>query len=140
MRRIDLVTLWILPHGKPSKAEAAPDRHHLFAGLREIARMHHLRGALATVLLTSTFCAPLIVFCPVLVKHALQGDVGDFSLAIGAFGAGGLLGAIALLGIDPGFDRGSSAHGLQQAMASFWCSSRSTGGSTHCPSFWSLPG
>jgi MFS family permease len=99
------VALWILPQGKPSKAEAAPDRHHLFAGLREIARTPHLRGALATVLVTSTFCAPLIVFCPVLVKQVLRGDVSDFSLAIGAFGAGGLLGAIALLGIAPGVDR-----------------------------------
>ncbi len=40
-----------------------------------------------------------------LVKQALHGDVGQFSLAVGAFGAGGLLGAIALLFVDPGRDR-----------------------------------
>ena len=58
-----------------------------------------------TVLLTSTLCGPLIVFCPVLVKQVLHGDVGDFSIDIGAFGVGGLLGAIALLGVDAQRDR-----------------------------------
>jgi MFS family permease len=41
----------------------------------------------------------------VLVKDALGGDVSDFSMAISAFGIGGLLGAITLLGIDPAYDR-----------------------------------
>ncbi|HUK07419.1 MAG TPA: MFS transporter [Stellaceae bacterium] len=100
------VALWILPHGSLSGAEAdSRDSPRLFAGVREIAHAPHLRGALLTVLLTSTFCGPLIVFCPVLVKEALHGDVADFSLAIGAFGIGGLLGAVVLLGVEAGRDR-----------------------------------
>ena len=74
-----------------------------------------LRGALLTVLFTSTLCGPLIVFCPVLVKEALHGDVGDFSIAIGAFGVGGLLGASALLGSMPSATGGGSARGLPRA-------------------------
>ncbi len=100
------VALWILPRGRSPAAAGVPgDGGHLFAGLGDIARAPHLRGALLTVLLTSTLCGPIIVFCPVLVKQALHGDVGDFGLAVGAFGAGGLLGAMALLGVDPGRDR-----------------------------------
>lgn len=100
------VALWILPRGKSAAAAGdARDGRSLFVGLSNIARAAHLRGALLTVLLTSIFCGPLIVFCPVLVKQALHGDVGDFSTAIGAFGVGGLLGAVALLGVDPGRDR-----------------------------------
>ena len=100
------IALWILPHGKPPATPDDPEvGHHLFAGVRDIARTPHLRGALLTVLLTSAFCGPLIVFCPVLVKEALHGDVSDFSIAIGAIGVGGLLGAIALLGVDASRDR-----------------------------------
>lgn len=100
------VALWILPRGRSPAANDGPvDRHHLLLGIRAIARTPHLRGALLTVLLTSTFCAPLIVFCPVLVKEALRGDVGDFSTAMGAFGVGGLLGAVALLGVEASRDR-----------------------------------
>ena len=100
------VALWILPHGKTTAATEDPrDGHHPFSGARDIARTPHLRGALLTALLTSALCGPLIVFCPVLVKEALHGDVADFSAAIGAFGVGGLVGAIALLGVDAGRDR-----------------------------------
>jgi predicted MFS family arabinose efflux permease len=100
------VALWILPHGKPQRAADQPlDRHHLFAGIRKIARTPELRGALLTVLVTSTLCGPLIVFLPILVKTVHHGDVGDFSLAMGTFGAGGLSGAIALLAVDPARDR-----------------------------------
>ena len=63
-----------------------------------------MRGALVTVLTTSTLCGPLIVFCPVLVKDVMHGDATQFSLAIGAFGIGGLVGSVALLGLDPGYD------------------------------------
>ena len=96
------VALWILPRGK---APASMDDGSLLTGVRDIARMPHLRGALLTVLATSILCGPLIVFCPVLVKTALHRDIGDFSLSIGAFGLGGLVGAIALLGVDSTHDR-----------------------------------
>jgi MFS family permease len=128
------VALWILPRGKsPAAAGDGRGNRPLFAGLRDIARTPHLRGALLTVLLTSIFCGPLIVFCPVLVKQALHGDVGDFSVAIGAFGAGGLLGATALLGVDPGRDRRrvsswfAAGYGLVLALAAL------------NPWFWGLP-
>lgn len=101
-----LVALWILPRAGAALPEAGGfDRRQLFAGVREIAREPALRGALLTVLVTSSLCAPLITFCPVLVKNAFQGDVGHFSITVGAFGAGGLLGAIGLLTVDPNRDR-----------------------------------
>jgi len=100
------VALWILPRGGSREAaDNASAPLALFAGVREIARVRHLRGALLTAFLSSAFCGPLIVFCPVLVKQALHGDVGDFSIAIAAFGVGGLIGATALLGVDPSRDR-----------------------------------
>jgi MFS family permease len=100
------VAIWILPRrNRRSTEEEAFDRKHVFAGIREIARSPRLRGALLTVLVNSTLCGPLIVFCPVLVKNVLNGTIGDFSIAIGAFGAGGLFGAIALLAVDPARDR-----------------------------------
>ena len=111
------VALWILPHGRPkAAAEDGPlDRRRLLAGIRAIARTPHLRGALLTVLLTSTLCAPITVFCPVLVKEALGGDVGVFSAAMGAFGVGGLLGAVVLLGVDAARDRRSMSSGFAAA-------------------------
>jgi predicted MFS family arabinose efflux permease len=99
------VALWILPRGRtPATADQKVDRRHLFVGLRRILASSHMRGALLTVLTTSMLCGPLIVFCPVLVKDVLHGDASQFSLAIGAFGVGGLLGAVALLGVDPAHD------------------------------------
>lgn len=99
------VALWILPPGAvPDKPDQRLDRHHLFLGLRRILAPDHMRGALLTVLATSTFCGPLIIFCPVLVKDVMHGDATQFSLAIGAFGVGGLIGAVALLGLDPEYD------------------------------------
>jgi len=100
------VALWILPRvSAPPAADDSFASKHFFAGLRFIVGTPHLRGALLTVWLTSLLCGPLVVFCPVLVKSVLQGDVRDFSLSIGAFGVGGLLGAVALLGVDPARDR-----------------------------------
>jgi MFS family permease len=100
------VALWILPRGKAALGTGTEgDRRHLFASVRKIARTPNLRGALLTVFLTSTLCGPLIVFSPVLVRDALHGNVGDFSIAVSAFGIGGLFGAITLLGVDPAYDR-----------------------------------
>ena len=101
-----LVALWILPRGKvAANTERVPNARQLASGLREISRNPALRAPLATVLATSLLCAPLVTFCPVLIKQALHGEVGQFSTAMGAFGGGGLLAAIGLLGVDPKRDR-----------------------------------
>ena len=60
-------------------------------------------------------CAPLVTFTPVLVKAVFQGGAGRFSVALVAFGAGGLLGAAGLLSIAPGVDRRRLASGFALA-------------------------
>lgn len=100
-----LVALWILPRGEALSSLAGTMQHRRLAGgLREITGNRALRTPLLTVLATSLLCAPLVTFTPVLVKVAFHGEIGQFSAAMGAFGVGGLLGAIALLGIDPKSD------------------------------------
>lgn len=115
-----LVALWALP--RPGRVAAGDDAHDdpaaaaardtLWVGLRLVLREKRLRLALATVFCTGLLCSPLITFCPVLVK-AVSGDgLGRFSLTIAAFGVGGLIGSIALLGVDAERDRrGLSASG-----------------------------
>ncbi|MEA3395363.1 MAG: MFS transporter [Pseudomonadota bacterium] len=101
-----LVALWILPRSAPGQLAASGlDRHKLWAGVREVVHEPGLRGALLTVFLTSLLCAPLITFSPVLVKEVFQGGAGQFSTAMGAFGLGGLVGAIGLLAVHPQHDR-----------------------------------
>lgn len=101
-----LVALWILPRGRVAQADGGPLHYRkLVISLREIAAAPALRGPLMTVLVTSLLCAPLVTFCPVLIKQAFHGGVGHFSAAVGAFGLGGLLGAAGLLGVDPNRDR-----------------------------------
>ena len=128
------VALWILPRRGPARvAGDALDRKRLFAGIREIVREPGLRGALLTVFATSTLCGPLITFSPVIVKDVLHGDASHFSIAIGAFGFGGLLGAIAMLLAVPGRDLrristlSAMAYGFVVALAGF------------NPWFWGLP-
>ncbi|HEV2186263.1 MAG TPA: MFS transporter, partial [Stellaceae bacterium] len=95
------VALWILPHqGRTVAARDRSDRRHLLAGIRVIARDPLLRGALLTVLATSALCGPLITFLPVLVKDGFHREVTSFSLVVTAFGIGGLVGAVGLLGVD----------------------------------------
>jgi MFS family permease len=128
------VALWILPHrSAPLLAEESFDRHHIFSGLRDIAGASHVRGALLTVLVTSTLCGPLIIFCPVLVKDVLHGDASEFSLAIGAFGVGGLLGAVGLLGVDAQHDRRWLSSGFAAGYGAI------TALAAINPFFWGLP-
>ncbi|MFZ4552561.1 MAG: MFS transporter [Aquabacterium sp.] len=101
-----LVALWVLPALPAAKGlSVALDHRQLLASVGAVAREPSLRGGLLTVLTTALLCAPLITFCPVLVKEVFQGSAADFSLALGAFGLGGLLGASALLAVDPQRDR-----------------------------------
>ena len=93
------VALWILPRrAAVPPRDARPSGRHPLAGFRAILRQPHLRGALLTVLATSVLCGPLVTFVPVLVKDAFHGDARRFSMALAAFGVGGLLGAVGLLG------------------------------------------
>ena len=100
-----LVALWVLPRGNINDSRTLPAApgitwSRLDANVRDVLAQPMLRGALATVFISSLLCSPLVVFCPVLVQQAMHGDVGHFSLAVGAFGVGGLLGAISLVGLD----------------------------------------
>ena len=93
------VALWILPRRTAEHSHStAPPRGRALAGIGGILREGQLRGALLTVLATSVLCSPLVTFSPVLVRDVFRGDAGRFSLALAAFGVGGLLGAVGLLG------------------------------------------
>jgi MFS family permease len=100
------IALWILP--RKMRNRHRPDgltEQHPFAGLRNVARDAGLRGALLTALASGVLCGPLITFCPVLVKNVWHGSAAQFSVAVGAFGVGGLLGGVGLLGVDATRDR-----------------------------------
>ena len=109
-----LVALWILPPRSAMPVREAFQGGEVAAGVREIARQPNLRGALLTALATSVLCGPLITFCPVLVRQAFEGNATQFSLTLAGFGIGGLLGAIALMGVEGKRDRRrlSSASGV----------------------------
>ncbi len=100
------VALWILPRhrSKPSSFGVA-DKHRPFAGIQEIVTTSYLRGALLTALATSVLCGPLVTFSPVLVKAAFHGDAARFSMVVGAFGVGGLIGAAGLIAVPLEQDR-----------------------------------
>lgn len=85
-----LVALWILPAANTNPADVGHfDRRELLSVLRKVAGDPMLRGGLLTVLVTSTLGAPLVTFAPVFVRQSFQGNIGHFSLAIGALGVGG---------------------------------------------------
>ena len=100
-----LVSLWVLPRSEPTQHGEEFTRHRFWAGIRDSVREPALRGALLTVFATSVLCAPLITFCPVLVKEVFAGSIEHFSLTMSAFGVGGLLGAVGLLAVGPARDR-----------------------------------
>jgi MFS family permease len=107
------IALWILPRGirAPRTAEAH-DGQGLLGGLKVVLAEPTLRSALLTVLATSLLCGPLLTFIPVLIRTDFNGTAGHFSTAVGAFGVGGLLGALVMLGIPPGLDRRRVSAGL----------------------------
>ncbi len=103
-----LVAVWILPRKMSAVAESESSRWDgaaLWASVREVIHEPQLRGALQTVFVTASLCAPLITFCPLLVKDVFHGGAGQFSTALGAFGVGGLIGGSGLLAVDPNSDR-----------------------------------
>ena len=103
-----VVAMWVLPRvATTTSLRQGLDHRKLVASVKEIVHEPYLRGALLTVLTSALLSAPLITFCPVLIKEVFHGDVGQFSLTMGAFGVGGLIGAIGLLTVDPKKDRRS---------------------------------
>ena len=73
------VALWILPRWAPAPSrDDAPARSPLLAGIGEILRQRHLRGALLTVFATGLFCSPLVTFTRVLVQVVFHGGAGRF--------------------------------------------------------------
>lgn len=100
------VAWWVLP-AAPARGRTGTGAgaSRLVEGVREIAGAPALRGALLTVLVGSLLCAPLVTFCPVLVRQVHQGDVAHFSATIAAFGIGGLIGGVGLLAVAPTRDR-----------------------------------
>lgn len=100
------VALWILPRWTPapSRVDQPSTQRHLLRGIGGILREPHRRGALLTVFATGVLCAPLITFTPVLVKEVFHGGAVRFSVALVAFGAGGLLGAAGLLSTPTSVD------------------------------------
>lgn len=116
------VALWMLPRSVVTERSATNDAVPAlpvaaFAGAREVMRQPALRGALLTVVLTSTLCAPLVTFCPLLVRDVFNGDFSHFSITVGAFGLGGLLGALGLLAVGPERDRRVLSSGFATAYA-----------------------
>lgn len=100
------IALLLLPARAPGPTDLPPlARGATSTGLRAILRAPHLRGALLTVLTTSLLCGPLVTFSPVLVRDAFRGGTTHFSGVVGAFGAGGVAGAVALMTVPPEQDR-----------------------------------
>jgi MFS family permease len=126
-----LVAIWILPRRATiPRPDGKHERHQIFSNIKKIVRVPYLRGALLTVFTTSVLCAPLVTFAPVLVKDVFHGNAGHFSIMVGAFGVGGLFGALLLLFVGPGHDRRylsswtGAAYGLVLVLAAvnpwFW--------------------
>jgi len=108
-----LVAVWILPRSAAgTRGEPILDRQAALGALRQVAATPDLHNALLTVFVTSLLCSPLLTFCPVLVRDAFAGDVTHFSVAVSAFGLGGLLAASGLLAVDPLRDRRPFASGF----------------------------
>lgn len=100
------VALMVLPAGKlVHDSSDRFDARHPYAGLRDIIRTPNLRDALLTTFFSGLLCAPLLVFCPVLVREVFHGSAAQFSLSVSAFGCGGLMGAVGLLAVSDKVDR-----------------------------------
>ena len=102
------VAVWILPRGRANGA--ALDLKRPFRGMRAVLGDRQLRRALMTVLATGLFANPLMTFSAVLVRQTFGGGSTAFSVTLVAFGVGGLVGAGALLSMNPtGDHRGWSS-------------------------------
>ena len=101
-----LVAFWIMPSKitGPSIAEVGARLwvgRVLWVSVCKVFNEHKLRGSLLTVFVSASLCAPLSTFCPLMVKNVFHDGAYQFSMALGALGVGGLLGASSMLALDP---------------------------------------
>jgi predicted MFS family arabinose efflux permease len=128
------VAWWLLPSWKaPARTFTGLSPGGLWAGARRVLAVQKLRGALATVLVTSFLGAPLVTFTAVLVRDAFHQTAAHFSTAMAAFGMGGVVGSLGLLALPPGVDRRrvASATAVILGLLVVCCAVN--------PWFWSLP-
>jgi predicted MFS family arabinose efflux permease len=111
------VALWILPRWTPTPSVGAKPTRPTIVGLRDVLRQTQVRHALLTVFGSALLCTPLLTFTPVLVQAVFRESAGHFSAALAAFGAGGLLGGIGLLGVPNSVDPRRLTSRWAQALA-----------------------
>lgn len=100
------IALWILPRGVSTVRESnSVAMRHMFTGIRSLAREPALRSSLLTTFASNLLCGSLVTFSSILVKNVFHGAAREFSVAVIAFGCGGLLGAVLLLAISAATDR-----------------------------------
>ncbi len=86
---------FIFPRGKLKKQGESINTKpvHQLKEFRKILINPEIRISLLTILITSTFCAPIITFCAVLIKNTFHAQAEYFGISVAAFGIGGLIGA-----------------------------------------------
>jgi predicted MFS family arabinose efflux permease len=99
------VALWILPRRVDDATMDESPRGGLLLGTRVAAATPVVGFALLTVLATGLLCGPLVTFVPVIVKEVFSGGPRELSIAVAAFGVGGLIGGAGLVLLPPGRDR-----------------------------------
>jgi len=92
---------WIYPKKAPKlKTEAPAQPISQIKEFKTFLIKNDIRIPLQTVIVTTLFCAPVLTFCPILIKDIFHSGVSGFGGAMAAFGLGGLSGAgISLLPI-----------------------------------------
>ena len=95
-----LTIYWILPWSRMTRRrkEIARPPTTPTQIVRKILRDANIRWHVMSVLVTSLFCGPIITFTPVVVRSVFHGGAGDFGRLMAAFGIGGLLGPLFVMG------------------------------------------
>lgn len=90
------VSIYFIFPRKRVRVHREPAQARPIEQVREVRKLllkPEVRLPVMTTLVNSIFCAPLVTFCPVLIKNVFHAQVGDFGWAMTAFGLGGLIGA-----------------------------------------------
>ena len=111
------VALWILPRWTRNGSVGTNQVRPMVVGLRDVIQQSDVRHALMKVFVTALLCMPLLTFTPVLVQAVFRESAAHFSAALAAFGAGGLIGGVGLLGAPAAADPRRLTSWFAQALA-----------------------